>query len=114
MKQKNDFLKFNSGIVNIYASVNIADVGDKPNFQLKHRWKLRFENKTVGMQRFYIAQQSDTELSRLVQVPQQLGINLHDVATIDGISYDIVQVQHKYDTKPFSTLLSLERIVTKL
>lgn len=113
MAQKNNFLSFNSGIVNIYSVENVAEKGDKPDLQLKHKWKLRFEYQTVGVQRFYIAQQSDIKLSQLVRIPQRLDINTHDVAIVDGIQFDIVQVQHIYDTKPVCTLLSLEELISK-
>lgn len=113
MAQKNNFLSFNSGIVNIYSVENIAEKGDKPDLQLKHKWKLRFEYQKIGVQRFYIAQQNDVKLSQLVRIPQRLDINTHDVAIINSIQFDIVQVQHSYDSKPLTTLLSLEELISK-
>ena len=59
--------------------------------------------------------QAQIKLNELISVKMQRDISTQDVAVIgaDTTQYDIVQVQHKKDTLPATSLLSLTKLEAK-
>ena len=104
------FLKFNDGVTDIYAVENIAEKGDRPKDGLSIKHHLRFGYETIGIKRNYEAMQAQVQLSEMIIVPMHRDISSQDVAIINGVQYRIDQVQHKTDTLPPSSLLSLSRL----
>ena len=111
MREKNDFLQFNDGIVDIYAVGNDAESGDMPSQALTLKYQaLRFEFQTIGVRRNYEAMQADVKLSELIRIPIHREISSQDIAVMNGLQYEIVQVQHDTGTRPSSSKLSLARL----
>lgn len=111
MREKNDFLQFNDGIVDIYAVGNDAESGDMPSQALTLKYQaLRFEFQTIGVRRNYEAMQADVKLSELIRIPMHREISSQDIAVMNELQYEIVQVQHDTGTRPPSSKLSLARL----
>lgn len=111
MKDRKEFLQFNDGITDIYSVGNIAPPGDKPREGLTLKYEgLRYEEKTIGVKRYYEAMQANVQLDELIQVPMHKDISSQDVAVIGSKQYHIDQVQHVNDTCPPSSKLSLSRL----
>ena len=104
---------FNDGVVNIYTVGNIAPAGNMPKEGLTLKVSpLRYEERVVGMGRFWTAKQVNARIDRIIRVPRVDGVSSQDVAIpIDGEQYEIKQVQYPPDIEPPSMDLSLERLV---
>lgn len=104
---------FNDGVLEIYLVDNISQEGNMPLEKLTLKiGNLRYENRKVGMSRFWIAQQATAKIDKMVRVPR-LKITSQDVALIDGDQYRIMQTQDQDDVSPASMDLSLERLEVK-
>lgn len=106
---------FNDGIAEIYTVHNAALKGDAPVDKLINKRVVRFEYRTVGAVRFFIAKQSDVKIERMIAIPKGVHVSPQDVVILisEGTDqYKIEQVQQKTDTKPHTTLISLQRLVT--
>lgn len=101
------FQKFNDGIVEIYSVENTAEKGDRPKEELKLKKRLRFSYQTIGVKRNYEAMQAQVKLTELICVPLHRDISSQDVAVLFGRRYRVEQAQHKSDTLPPVSLLSL-------
>lgn len=111
MKLKTLTQQFNDGIVNIYSVGNIAEAGNMPKDRLTIKVSnLRYEERIVGMSRYWTAKQEQAQIEQLIRVPRINSITTHDVAILNGEQYDIVQVQYPKDIEPPSMDLSLERL----
>lgn len=97
-----EFLTFANGMCDIYEVEN-NKLADK-------KFTLCFGDRTVGMQRFFVARTATTEINRLIQVPRQLAITAKDNVVIDSLRYKIEQLQQLNDTNPPVTLLTLRQI----
>lgn len=103
---------FNDGIVKIYSVVDKAEVGNTPKDELTLKvGPLRYEERIVGMSRFWTAKQAQVKVDRMIRTPKLSMVSTQDVAIlIDGEQYEIVQVQYPKDVEPPSMDLSLERL----
>ncbi len=102
---------FNDGIVDIYSVGNIAEAGNMPKDGLTIKVSnLRYEERTVGMGRFWTAKQEHAQISQLIRVQRINSVTIHDVAILNGQQYDIVQVQYPKEPEPPCIDLSLERL----
>lgn len=104
------FQKFNDGIVDIYEVKNAAEKGDRKKDKLFIRYHVRFGYNTIGVKRNFEAMQAQVSLAELISVPLHRDISPQDVAVISKKQYCIEQVQHKTDTLPPTSLLSLSRL----
>lgn len=86
---------FNDGIVSICKVEDIAQVGRAPKPHVTEiKYKLRYEEKRVGVTRFYSAKQAQIQIDRVIRVNRVPGINTNDIAVfVDGAKYRIEQVQ---------------------
>lgn len=109
MKQVTQTL--NDGVLSIYSLENIAEKGNKPIESLKEKEKgMRYEERTVGMARYWTAFQYQTKIQRILRVQRRDTIQpLNVVVPNDGEQYKIVQVQYPKDS-PSCMDLSLERL----
>lgn len=81
--------------------------------------RIRFGNRTVGVQRFWQAKTSGDKVDRLVSVPLSVArldlVSTNDVVIIEtekcSGQYAVLQVQPKYDAEPPALYLSLEKLV---
>lgn len=96
--------------MSIYTLKDVSKPGMKPDFALELKCYCPFQYKTIGVKRNYEAAQAQVKLDELVKVPLDRGISTQCIAEIDGIQYEIKQVQHFLDTLPGTTQLSLTRL----
>lgn len=103
---------FNDGTLTIYSVENAAAHGSMPMERLaKKAGPLRYEERTVGVTRFYTALQNRERIDRVLRVPQQSGISPLDVCIpTDGKQYQIKQIQQPQGVCPGVHDLALERI----
>lgn len=102
---------FNDGVCAIYAVKNIAPPGRKPKEVLEVKTEgLCYEERTVGVTRFYVAKRSEERIDRVLRVPRTGAVSVRDVCVpVDGEQYRIRQVQHVMGVAPPSDDLALER-----
>ena len=99
----------NDGTVTIYAQIDVSNPGYQPKLQLKKKIALRYEERKLGIQRYYAAAQNQIRVERVIRVPQTGKVTSQDVAiTEDGAKYRIDLVQ-KADVYPSSVDLTLVR-----
>lgn len=104
------FLTFGDGIAQICGIINEAEEGDRPKEKLIVKERLRFENRTVGLQRFFDAAQEKITISRVISLPLIPSVSTQDVVVIEGNQYEIKMKQEKFDTRPASMLLTLSDV----
>ena len=101
---------FTSGIVTIYGEQNVAPPGYLPQVQLTEKAILRYEERSLGLQRYFNAQQNQIQIERVIRCPRRPGITNQDVAeTEDGARYRINMVQAGMDVYPPCMDLTLAR-----
>jgi len=103
---------FNDGIVAIYGISSTADPGEAPVDKLTFKESLRFNRRTVGVQRQYLAMQVNARIDYLLRCPYRRDVSTFDVAipTLDGQQYRITAVQVPEDIQPPVMDLTLEKL----
>lgn len=87
---------FNDGVVTVYAVADSAPPGYQPKLTLVQPPKavLRYEERRLGLQRYYEAMQNQIQVERVIRVPRAGKITSQDVAeTEDGRRYRIDLIQ---------------------
>lgn len=110
MQQKTQ--TFNDGALKLYEVQNIAEDGNMPKdgLVLKHS-SVRYEERTVGISRFWTAQQFNSTIERVLRIQRVPNVNRNDIVIPnDGQQYTIKQIQLIKDVMPISYDLSLERV----
>lgn len=103
--------RFEDGTVDIYTVTDEAVPGYRPRPMLAHKVKLRYEERRLGIQRYYTGMQNQVNIQRVVRVPRSVPISSQDVArTENGIFYRIDLVQAATDTYPPSSDLTLAKV----
>ena len=101
---------FTSGIVTVYSEQNVAPPGYLPQVQLTEKVTLRYEERSLGLQRYFNAQQNQVQVERVIRCPRYAGVTNQDVAeTEDGTRYRIDMVQAVMDVYPPCMDLTLAR-----
>lgn len=102
---------YNDGVLNIYSVENIASPGEMPADKITLKESLRYEERTVGMTRFYAAMQNNVNIKYVLRAPRIRAVSTLDVAIPnDGKQYKIVQIQYPQDVEPPSMDLTLEEL----
>lgn len=103
---------FNDGVINIYSLDNIALPGNKPKEGLTIKvGPLRYEERIVGMSRFWTAMQAQAKIEKMLRVQRINSVSAQDIAIPnDGEQYKIVQIQYPKNVEPSCMDLSLERV----
>lgn len=103
---------FNDGMIAVYAVENRAAPGEKPKDALFKRGTLRYQRRTVGIQRHYAAMNAGARVDLLLRVPYRRSVSTQDVAvpTLDGKQYRITLIQVPEDVNPPVMDLTLERL----
>lgn len=70
---------------------------------------LRFQERTVGVKRYYEAMTNKVQVDRLIRVPLQPWMSTEYLAVIEGEVYQIEQTQTITDTRPKTNDVSLHR-----
>lgn len=99
---------YNSGIVNIFEVVDGAQAGYQPIERLIPKISLHYDERKLGVQRYYAAMQNQRKVERVIRVQAAREITSQDVAiTEDGRKYRIDQVQDVLSVYPRSLDLAL-------
>lgn len=104
---------FNDGLVSIYAVTDGAAAGHKPEPQRTLRVTLQFDERRVGVERFYRSAQAQERISRVLRVPlSSITLHAQDQAQVTGDSrwYRVVQIQTVPDVLPACLDLSLSLV----
>lgn len=110
-RSKNEITQsYNDGVLTLYSQQDDAEPGYQPKPKLVKEAELRFEERKLGIQRYYSAAQNQQRVERLLRVPR-IAINAQDVVKIhDGRMYRVELVQAVPDVFPPSLDLTLSRI----
>ena len=103
---------FNDGVCTVYALENVSLPGGMPREALVEKaGPVGYEERRVGVTRFYTALRSEERIDRVIRVPRCGEISALDVCIpVDGKQYRVRQVQHVMDVSPPSLDLALERL----
>lgn len=101
---------FNDGTVAIYSIKDTAQPGYKPKEMAIKETVLRFEERRLGIERFYQGQQNQVEISRVIRAPRHEKVNTQQIAVIKGVQYRINLIQHAPDVYPPCMDLTLAAI----
>lgn len=101
---------YNSGLVSIYRVDNVAEPGEMPEEGLTLKRVLRAHERTVGVTRYYAAQQTNVKVDAVVRCARLNDVSTQDVAVYQGTQYRIRMVQYPEDIAPPVMDLSLERV----
>lgn len=104
---------FNDGVVKIYEVTDTAAPGRMPVKKLSEVVTLNYEERKLGIQRYFSGQQNQIEISRVIRVPippMEL-TNQQMAETEDGRQYNIRLVQGVRESYPPSYDLTLEKIL---
>lgn len=104
---------FNDGALKLYEVQNIAEDGNMPKegLALKYDKGIRYEERTVGIGRFWTAQQFNSTIEKVLRIQRIPNINRNDIVIPnDGQQYAIKQIQSIKDVMPICYDLSLERV----
>lgn len=107
-KNRTPIQAFNDGVLAVYAVDRDGDGNE--SLRVKHRL-LRYDERTVGLSRFYKAKQENVEISLVLRIQRHEDISTQDVAVLaTGRQYSIRQVQYPKDVAPPCCDMSLERV----
>jgi len=99
------------GLVKIYEVGNIAEDGDMPKEGLTLKNSLRYDERTVGMSRFWVAMQSQAKVEQMIRTYRiDIVSTQHIAVPNDGKQYKIIQIQYPTEIEPPCMDLSLERL----
>lgn len=102
------------GVVTVCSLADAAAPGYRPKTALRPVITLRYEERRLGIQRYYEGKQNQAQIERVIRVPRAGSVSSQDVAiTEDGEQYRIDLVQVVTDVYPPSVDLTLARITQK-
>lgn len=105
---------YNDGVVTVYAVTDAGPPGGLPVEKPVKKAVLRYEERRLGLQRYYQGKQNQVEVERVLRTPRRKGVSSQDLAvTEDGQQYRIDLVQSAADVYPPSMDLTLVRIAQK-
>lgn len=99
---------YNDGVVRIYSVSETVGPGCRHTLALTLKRTLRYQERRLGIQRYYAARQNSVNIQRVIRVPDAGGVSGQDVAvTEDGRQYEVNLVQSAKDVYPASLDLTL-------
>lgn len=105
---------YNDGIVKIYAVEDVAEPGYRPEEKLVLKNTVRYQERQLGIQRYYAGRQNQVQIERVIRVPRGVSVDTQDVAvTEDGHQFRIDMVQGALDVWPASLDLTLAKIAVE-
>lgn len=103
-RQRNEITQeFNDGIVKIYWEVDTSESGHMPEPTPELKYTLCYQERKLGIKRYYDAKQNQIHVERVIRIPYYPGmaINSQFVAeTEDRLLYRIDLVQKVMDVSP--------------
>ena len=109
-EKKTKFETFNDGIAYVYKLTDVSNPGTRPVLKPKLYRGYQFQYRTIGIRRNYEAMQAAVRLDEMIKIIQDRNISPQDIIVIEGIQYSIKQIQHKQDTSPRTSLISMQRV----
>lgn len=94
------FEAFNDGVCSFRMIDEDGNAGNE-------RERLRFQERTVGVKRYYEAMTAKVQIDRLIRVPSRPWLTTEYLVVIQGQVYEIRQVQAIPDTRPKTNDVSL-------
>ncbi|MCM1026521.1 MAG: hypothetical protein NC432_08780 [Roseburia sp.] len=108
------FQTFNDGVCRICSLENAGEKGRLPVMELREKaGRAPFENRRVGVKRFFDAKQENVEIDKVIRIPDAYQVSTQDVCILDGIQYGVYQVQSVPGAIPGAQDLSLKRLEEK-
>lgn len=105
---------YRDGVVRIYTVTDGAAPGYQPQPVLTLLETLFYQERRVGLQRYYAGRQAQVEVERIIRTQLRPAVNPQCVAvTEDSVQYGIELVQQVQDVYPPSMDLTLVRIEQK-
>lgn len=105
---------YNDGIANVFSTSDVAVPGYQPIEKLTPKVSLHYEERRLGLRRYYAAAQNQIRVERVIRVPHAGGVTSQDVVIDEtGQQYRIDLVQLVPDVYPISddlTLVKYEQI----
>lgn len=102
---------YNDGVVTVYAVTDSGPPGGLPVEKPVKKVVLRYEERRLGLQRYYASKQNQVEVERVLRTPRRRDVSSQDLAvTENGVQYCIDLVQSAADVFPPSMDLTLTRI----
>lgn len=103
------------GLLSVYGvTADAAEPGRKPVMDLTLKVTLGFDERRLGVQRYYQAAQALSRVDRVLRVPKPSGVEIapQDRVTVIGsaVPYRVELVQTVPDVYPESLDLSLSRV----
>lgn len=109
-KKKVQFEVFGDGVTHIFKMKDMSEPGDRPCLKPVLYHKYGFDYKTIGSRRKYDAMQAEVQIDEMISIPMDREIHDLDIFVICGQQFEVKQIQHKQDTKPATSLVSLFRM----
>lgn len=95
---------YDSGTITVRRGVDVTPPGGMPEIDYQVVWSSYYSERTVGVTRWYNAQQYDSRADLLIRVPRIYSLNVEsDVVRLspyshkDKSKYLIIQIQHVLD-----------------
>lgn len=105
---------YRDGVVRIYTVTDAAQPGYQPKPALTLAETLFYQERRVGLQRYYSSKQAQVQVERVIRTQLRSGVSPQCVAIAeDGVQYGIDLVQQVTDVYPASMDLTLTRIEQK-
>lgn len=105
---------YRDGVVRIYTVTDAARPGYQPKPALTLTEALFYQERRVGLQRYYSSKQAQVQVERVIRTQLRPGVSPQCVAiTEDGVQYGIDLVQQVTDVYPASMDVTLTRIEQK-
>lgn len=103
--------RYNDGVVRIYSVEDTAAPGYAPVETPSLKITLRYEERRLGITRYFSGAQNQMQLDRVLRVQRAGKVTSQDIAvTEDGQNYRVDLVQSVPDVWPESVDLTLSRI----
>ena len=99
------------GVVTVCRGEDVAKPGCQPVKRLAPKERLLYQERSLGLSRYYAGRQNQVEIQRVIRTPYRPGVSSQDVAvTQDGRQYRIDLVQRVQDVYPPSMDLTLAKV----
>ena len=100
---------YNDGFLKIYEMSTVNLPGMAPKVERRLKYQLRYEERSIGITRAYLAMQSGNRVDLVLRCPRVPVSTLDIAVPNDGLDYRIDINQHPADVVPESMDLQLRR-----
>jgi len=104
MQNTPEIQTYNDGLVEIYEAVAPRELAENPIY------KLCFEDRTVGVTRYYAAKQANAKVAHVLRCQRIKAVGTQHIAVLDGHKYSITFIQYPANVTPLSMDLTLEEV----